>query len=524
MGHNPFEKADFMADPQKPTEEPGRLVRALLKVDAGMRAAANTVTFGYADKFAAWADSKTRGGTFEQNLEMQKTLTNYDAKNNAGAVFVGQAAGVVATTMIGENIAGAAKAFRAGYTGTTATAAVVTAAGGTSAVAPAAEAVTTAVNSAKPFLVRAKDMAGNAATKVKEAVLHPIETAKATFRVAKTAGKFVAAQGTALIGAAAVEKLAEGTVGNVVGEARAATGVDAVDVDSNKLASAGATGAAALGIAKIASILPETGRRGVAKKIFKNLAMMTGLSGGTAAAVELAASGQVIGEEGRSGNAPVTAGIVAATAATAAGVLNWKQMGVRQAWGVVTQNTGAIVSFAAVNSIDLITSIPQRVAEKYEDIAKGLPPQNMPTQTDEVLLAQAPAAASSLAQPLLKSAYKQEKPTQKHAKLAAVKAPVQPKAEGILLGISNEAQTGLRSPDFFMQATAETDTPTVKVAEVAPAQEKQPEKIDVSVLNQSLGAEKVPDVTTSALNSTVEAEKIIRPVLVTGTPKLDNLG
>lgn len=67
------------------------------KLDAGIRGAADTASFGLADKIAAVGDTLTNGGsTLDQNLARQYAISDYDTQNHFPSRLIGQAAGGLA--------------------------------------------------------------------------------------------------------------------------------------------------------------------------------------------------------------------------------------------------------------------------------------------------------------------------------------------------------------------------------------------------------------------------------------------
>lgn len=515
-----------MADqPSSPTE-PGTLRKALSKVDAGMRAMANTATFGYADKFAAWADSKFNKGSYKENLALQKELTEFDAKTNPEAVLVGQVAGVAATAVIGGNLVGAGKAIHAGYTGATVTA--TTAAAGTSAAAPAAEAASTAAKSAKPLVSHAKDMIGQAATKTKDVIMHPIASAK-------TAGKFVATQASALVGSLAVEVASDLTADAVVGKANAATGSAALDSDKSKLAAAGTAGVAAIGLSKLAAGMSENGKRGVLKKIVQATAVMTGFTAATNAITEVAASSAVSSDQVGPADKPVTTGILAATATAGVGVLAWKKIGPRQAWEMMSRNTSSLATAATLNLAPLIPEVDKRMDQKVT-LASQKPAAPTATQ-GETKLAQAPqgTAEEIVSAPAVEPI--QNKASATPQKVATKAVPhsskakssgqsVDQRAEGTLVGLSLTGQPAPHLPTpalaslYFMQPPIATEVAEAAVPTTPPA-----EKVDLSQLNQSLQAGGEAKTGPHAGPEQAENPKnSAKPFVTVGTPKLNNLG
>lgn len=69
------------------------------KVDAAVRGAADTLTFGLADKAAALGDTITGNDTFGQNLARQYAISDFDAQNHAPSRIAGQLGGAVALPM-----------------------------------------------------------------------------------------------------------------------------------------------------------------------------------------------------------------------------------------------------------------------------------------------------------------------------------------------------------------------------------------------------------------------------------------
>lgn len=91
---------------------------ALETADAVVRGAADTPTLGFADELAAIGDTVTKGGTYQQNLDRQRAIDEYDAEKHPIARFTGQLAGAIAIPTGVENMArgAAVKVLRAGGT------------------------------------------------------------------------------------------------------------------------------------------------------------------------------------------------------------------------------------------------------------------------------------------------------------------------------------------------------------------------------------------------------------------------
>lgn len=154
------------------------------KIDAGMRAAANFVTFGYADKLDAMMSS----GSYKDNMERNKAINDFDEENNTAAVRTGQVGITVVAAAPGLVKAAVGKTIQAGSAAfakaTGRTAAAETAAAGQAARAAAAEAAS------------ARAAAEAAAKAAKEATKEAAKAAKPTTlggRAKSIAGKAVKA-------------------------------------------------------------------------------------------------------------------------------------------------------------------------------------------------------------------------------------------------------------------------------------------------------------------------------------------
>jgi hypothetical protein len=175
--------------------EPAQRRGVLATVDAGVRAFANFVTFGMADKLAAAGDTAIGKGTLQENLARQQKITDFDNEHQAGAVAVGEVAGAAVTLVTGAAAAKAAvKGTVAAAKATAQTARTTVATGainaGANAIATGAQ-VTTAAVVRETAKVAAKETLKAGAKVV-------TKTAGAASKSA-TAGVAVAAAGGALM-------------------------------------------------------------------------------------------------------------------------------------------------------------------------------------------------------------------------------------------------------------------------------------------------------------------------------------
>jgi hypothetical protein len=495
-----------MADaPQKPEVK----TTLLGKVDAFMRSVANTATFGYADKFAAWADSKVAGGSYQDHLEQQKKITEFDNQNNSGAVTAGQVAGVVGGGLAARSVLSAGKAFVSAYTGT---AAATTVAGG--AATTAAATVSGAEGTAAAVSATEAGFAVGAVARhlTKWAVKNPVQVAKGVGSLAWKGAKLVAQQ-AAIIGASVgIDAGVEAASDTVIGKAEAATGKDALEADKHKLATAGASGAVAAGLA-----LATRGRAGAAATFVKGVASMVGIPAAFAATTEITASTVASLEEGEYGSAARSAGVGITAVAAAAVAAKRGALDVKSIWNGMTANP--LVTFAT----------GYLVAEEAQKTVQ---------QTQAKLAAAAtPTVVASAPQPAADPVPEAPPPVIEEAKPAAEQhAPRQPKpaprrlkepkptelahsaAEGTLIGVTPEARTGLQVPDvstqFPQQQTADIAPDYVKPA-VTAADEGG--RIDVGGLERSLRTDSIPN---QALQQVAEP----KPERSTLVARLDNFG
>lgn len=266
-----------MAEESKPTGTPPDLSgrdSILGKIDAVGRAAANFVTFGYADKIDAYMNTKSEqlggavydalhGGSskptpaqaaeaaraeavsYQAKLQANKDIDTFDTRNNTASVAVGQAAGAVGAIMtpgaIGRlgawTYAGAKTLLGIGGAGAAATAATTTTAGAAAAAPEAAAVATQATGIVARTTQAVKDGA-------KFAKANP---ADASIKVLAGAGKTVTNLSVPMMAAGAVVSAA----GSVVPEGSSnADGPDGIDSGMVETGVAGATAAVSLKIAK----------------------------------------------------------------------------------------------------------------------------------------------------------------------------------------------------------------------------------------------------------------------------------
>jgi hypothetical protein len=181
--------------PDTPGSETGQRRGVLASVDAGVRAAANFLTFGLADKLAARGDQLVSGGKYEDHLKRQQDITAHDAKHHSGAVAMGQVSAVAVaivpnTVRAGLGWAGtkalgwvAGRTEAAAVAGSTARATVTTAQAGAStaraAVATTEAAAATSAAGAQSASVasRVGQAAVNVGKATVEAAKHPVAAA-----------------------------------------------------------------------------------------------------------------------------------------------------------------------------------------------------------------------------------------------------------------------------------------------------------------------------------------------------------
>lgn len=483
-----------MADaPQKPEVQ----TTLLGKVDAFMRSAANTMTFGYADKFAAWADSKVAGGSYQDRLEQQKKITEFDNQNNSGAVTAGQVAGLVGGGLAARSVLGAGKAFVAVPNGITAT-----------------EGAAVAAGAGRTLLGSAKDKVVHAASAVKEAVTHPVQTAKAAGGLAWKGVKFVAQQGTVIAASVGVDAVTEAVSDAAIGEAHAATGKDALEADKHKLSNAGVSGAVAVGLAVAAR-----GRTGAIATMVKGVASMVGVTAAVGATTEIAAGTAASLEEGEHAAAARSAGVGITAAAVAALAVKRGHVDLKSIWNGVTANplvalaTGAQVAGVVVDTAERTEAKLAAATKPTVVAAAEALPEEAPT-----VVPPASAPASEEVKPVVK----QQAPRPHKAPPRHHREPKQTElahaAEGTLVGITPEARVGLQVPDFSAQLSQPQDVgvpPAEKVAAALAADEGS--KIDTSRLGELLQTDSVPN---QALQQVAEP-KPERQIVVA---RLDNFG
>lgn len=68
---------------------------ALETVDAGVRGVADVASFGFADELSALGDTVTRGGTYEENLDRQRAIDEYDFEHHTAAAIGGRLGGAL---------------------------------------------------------------------------------------------------------------------------------------------------------------------------------------------------------------------------------------------------------------------------------------------------------------------------------------------------------------------------------------------------------------------------------------------
>lgn len=498
-----------MADaPQKPEVQ----TTFLGKVDAFMRSVANTATFGYADKFAAWADSKVAGGSYQDRLEQQKKITEFDNQHNSGIVAAGQVAGVVGGGLAARSVLGAGKAFVTAYTGTAAATAV--AGGAAATTVSATEGTAVAAEVGRTLLGATKDKVVHAASTVKEAVIHPVQTAKAAGGLAWRGTKFITQQATVIGASLGIEEGAKLASESVIGKAEAVTGKDALEADKHKLADVGVSGAVAAGLA-----VATRGRTGVAATMVKGVASMAGITAASGAATEIAASTAASLEEGEHAAAARSAGVGVTAVAVAAAAAKRGHIDLRSIWNGVTANPlVALATGAQVAGI---------VADAAERTDAKLAAAATPTvvAAAEALPEKSPTVASPESAPAsedVKPVLKQQAPRPHKAPPRRHREPKQTElaqaAEGTLVGITPEARVGLQVPDFSAQLSQPQGVGGPAAEKVAAASAAgEGGKIDTSRLGELLQTDSVPN---QALQQVVEPRSE-RPVVVA---RLDNLG
>lgn len=494
-----------MADaPQKPEVQ----TTFLGKVDAFMRSVANTATFGYADKFAAWADSKVAGGSYQDRLEQQKKITEFDNQNNSGAVAAGQVAGVVGGGLAARSVLGAGRAFvAASPTGAAAATAV---AGGMAAATAGGATTATTISVAEGAAVAAMVARGL----VKRAVQNPVQVVKGAGNLAWNGAKFIAKQATVIGAALGIDEGAKLASESVIGKAEAATGKDALETDKHKLSDAGVAGAVAAGLAVAAR-----GRTGVAATMVKGVALMAGVTAAVDATTEIAASTAASLEEGEHAAAARSAGVGVAAVAAAALAVKRGGVDLKSIWNGVTANplvalaTGAQVAEVVVDAAERTEAKLAAATKPTVVAAAEALPEEAPTVAPP-----ASAPASEDVKPVLK----QQAPRPHKAPPRHHREPKQTElaqaAEGTLVGITLEARVGLQVPDFSAQLSQSQDVGTPSAEKVAAASAAdEGGKIDTSRLGELLQTDSVPN---QALQQVVEPRPE-RPIVVA---RLDNFG
>ncbi len=493
-----------MADaPQKPEVQ----TTLLGKVDAFMRSVANTATFGYADKFAAWADSKVAGGSYQDRLEQQKKITEFDNQNNSGVVTAGQVAGVVGGGLAARSVLGAGRAFVAAYTGAAAATAV------TATAAVAAEGATVAAGTGRTLLGSARSKVAQAASAAREAVLHPVQTVKAAGSLGWKGTKFIAKQATVIGAALGIDEGAKLASESVIGKAEAATGKDALETDKHKLADAGVSGAVAAGLA-----VATRGRAGVAATMVKGVALMAGVTAAVDATTEITASTAASLEEGEHAAAARSAGVGITAAAMAAVAMKRGHVDLKSIWNGVTANplvalaTGAQVAGVVVDAAERTDAKLAAAATPTVVASAETPRETAPVPESSV-------PASEEAKP---AAAKHHAPRPHKAPPRRPREPKQTElahaAEGTLVGITPEARVGLQVPDFSAQLFQPQDAgvPSAEKVAAAPAADEG-SKIDTSRLGELLQTDSVPN---QALQQVAEP----RPERQIVVARFDNFG
>lgn len=471
-----------MADtPQKPEVQ----TTLFGKVDAFMRSAANTMTFGYADKLAAWMDSKVAGGGYQDRLEQQKKITEFDNQHNSGVVAAGQVAGVVSGGLAARSVLGAGKAFVAAYTGA---AAVTAVAGGTAAATATAGGATTAttISVAEGATVAAMVVRGLA----KKAVRNPAQVVKGAGNLAWNGAKFIAQQATVIGAALGIEEGAKLASESVIGKAEAATGKDALETDKHKLADAGVSGAVAVGLAAAAR-----GRTGVAATMVKGVALMVGIPAAVGATTEIAASTAASLEEGEHAAAARSAGVGVAAVAAAALAVKRGGVDLKSIWNEVTANplvalaTGAQVAEVVVDAAER-TEAKLAAATKPTVVAAA---ESLPEEAPTVA-PPASAPASEAAEPVVKRQAPRPHKASPSRPRKPRKTELAHAAEGTLVGITPEARVGLQVPDFSAQSSQlqNVDVPPAEKVAAAPTADESG-KIDTSRLGELLQTDSVPN-------------------------------
>lgn len=374
----------------------GTVKEGLLQVDAAVRATANFVTFGMADKLAAAGDSAVSGKKIDETTAEQAARTAYDNKHRANAVAVGEALGVAATVATGTVAAKAAvKGTVAAAKATAQTARATVAAGTMGAAATAAEsgvALTTSAIVRETARVAAKE-AARATTKV---------TAKTALTA--TAG---AATVVAMGGAGELAK-STSTMSDEDKKRLKEAGIDGDKIEAEMrrqdsvliTGGAGAVAATAAGGLTLLARATPLGRLATGARA---LAVMAGITSATTVGANVAAEGMADAEEAigishEAGNATLAGGAALGVAGAAAVPQARSWIGskvssvasaLKGAGWLGRLGTVGGVAFAADNAITQVTSVTSTAsgirearaeAAKLEEYRAGLADGRIPQE------------------------------------------------------------------------------------------------------------------------------------------------
>lgn len=341
----------------------------LAVVDSAVRAAANMMTFGYADKFAAWMDSTTKGTSQEENLAREKAITALDAKNNPKAVIAGQVAGVVLGPLALKSAYGFSQAVAAGYAGATVTASVT--------AMPAVTPITLGERGAGALHSTAKSFGSKVASNVRDGVTmvreRPIDALKVGAQIAGDTMSFVTKQ-VVLVGGSMGVNWASGVAPVLLADTSApATDVNALKVDDSVMVRAGGNAGAAVVLG-----LLSRGRSGWFSEVGKGISLMAGSSAVVQGGFEALASTSAALQEKEYGIAAQSAGYIAAATAVA----QYKQLGLPQIWNYMVNNrTAALLNgvFTGQYLVDSALGIQDAAADKVNlaHVKSGAIPDGM---------------------------------------------------------------------------------------------------------------------------------------------------
>lgn len=466
----------------------------LAVVDSTMRAAANMMTFGYADKFAAWMDSTIKGTSQEENLAREKAITALDAKNNPKAVLTGQVAGVVLGPLALKSAYGFVKGAAAGYAGATATASVASTAAG----ATATEAVHT---TARSVGAKVASSAKNAATMVRE---NPVEATKTVLRMGGRVTGFVAKQVGIVWGSQMVGVGAEIAPKIYADSAEQAVGPEALKVTATDMMPAAINAGVAIGLGVL-----TRGRSGSLAQVGQGISIMTGVAAAMQGSAQVIASTSSSIQEKDYGNAAQSAGYLGATVAAIAGAARLKNIGMQHVWNHLAENriSYAMAGFSLTpylkfvgkltdHKIQMAHMVPQSAPDPAAvELASNAPiSPEAPVSTAEVAAGNAPTITAT--------SDKAPAASVRVAHAHAARPRKQAVAKATFLGLDPEAKVGLSVASLPVDAVGQSAVgPEEAVPDFAPAADTAIAAVNTAVLGNALA---VPDSAAADGKPTVD--------------------